>query len=89
MVQAIRRRNDRDQAPLIRSPRRARTSATQFAAGTLAATAPHILEMQGVAEPFALLPVFFAALMASRAPVPAGYNPLGSTRGRLTRQAEC
>lgn len=63
--------------------------ASHFAAGTLAATAPHILEMQWVAELFALLPVFFATLMTARALAQAGYNPLGSTRGRLTRQAEC
>jgi uncharacterized membrane protein len=63
--------------------------ATHFAAGTLAATAPHILEMQGVAELFALLPVFFATLMTARALAQAGYNPLRATREQLTPQAEC
>lgn len=63
--------------------------ASRFASGFVTATAPQLLEMNGVAELFVLLPVFFAALMASRALAQAGYNPLGSARGRLTRQAEC
>lgn len=54
--------------------------ATHFAAGTLAATAPHILEMQGVAELFALLPVFLAVLLTARALAQAGYNPLGAAQ---------
>lgn len=63
--------------------------ASRFASGFVTATAPQLLEMNGVAELFVLLPVSFAALMASRTLAQAGYNPLGSTRGRLTRQAEC
>jgi len=100
MVQIIRRRNDRDQGVLIRSLQRLRScatrqhltisgSASRFAAGTLAATAPHIQETQGVTELFALLPVFVAALMAARALAQAGYNPLGAAHQRLSRQAEC
>lgn len=52
--------------------------ASRFAAGTLAAAAPHILENPGVAELFVLLPALFAALMAARALAQAGYNPLGA-----------
>jgi uncharacterized membrane protein len=62
--------------------------ATHFAAGTLAATAPDMLKMQGVAELFALLPVFCSSLMSARALAQAGYNPLGSTREQLIGQAE-
>lgn len=54
--------------------------ATHFAAVTLAATAPDILEIQGVAELFALLPVFLATLMTARALAQAGYNPLGAAQ---------
>ena len=54
--------------------------ASRFAAGTLAATAPHILERTGVPELFTLLPVFFAALLTARALAQAGYNPLGAAQ---------
>jgi len=63
--------------------------ASRFASGFLTATAPHILEMRGVAELFVLVPVFLAALMAARALAQAGYNPLGAAHQRLSRQAEC
>ncbi len=63
--------------------------ATRFAAGAVAATAPGMLKMQGLAELFVLLPAFCAALMAARALAQAGYNPLGTARQRLTGQAKC
>ena len=62
---------------------------TRFVAGTLSATNPQLLEMQGLTELFALLPAFCAALMVARALAQAGFNPLRFNRQQLTGDAEC